>query len=91
MSGKKIDSNTTSSLHLGKTEFTHGKRAGIYARYSPDRDRDQNSTIGAQVAMYREKAQRDGISIHPNHIYVDRGIPVRASRTCRWRIDGNPW
>ena len=32
------------------------KQAGIYARYSPGRDRDQTSTIEAQVAMYREKA-----------------------------------
>ena len=32
------------------------KQAGIYARYSPGRDRDQTSTIEAQVAMCREKA-----------------------------------
>ena len=36
------------------------KQAGIYTRYSPGRDRDQNSTIKAQVAMCREKAQREG-------------------------------
>ena len=36
------------------------KQAGIYARYSPGRDRDQTSTIEAQVAMCREKAQREG-------------------------------
>ena len=34
------------------------KQAGIYARYSPGRDRDQTSTIEAQVAMCREKEQR---------------------------------
>ena len=50
------------------------KQGGIYARYSPGRDRDQTSTIEAQVAMCREKAQRDGVTIDPNHIYVDRGI-----------------
>ena len=50
------------------------KQAGIYARYSPGRDRDQTSTIEAQVAMCREKAQRDGVKIDSNHIYVDRGI-----------------
>ncbi len=32
------------------------KQGGIYARYSPGRDRDQTSTIEAQVAMYCEKA-----------------------------------
>ena len=50
------------------------KQAGIYARYSPGRDRDQTSTIEAQVAMCREKAQRDGVEIESSHIYVDRGI-----------------
>ena len=39
------------------------KQAGIYARYSPGRDRDQTSTIEAQVAMCREKAQREGVAI----------------------------
>ena len=39
------------------------KQGGIYARYSPGRDRDQTSTIEAQVAMCREKAQREGIAI----------------------------
>ena len=34
------------------------KQAGIYARYSPGQDRDQTSTIEAQVAMCREKEQR---------------------------------
>ena len=46
------------------------KQAGIYARYSPGRDRDQTSTIEAQVAMCREKAAGDGIKIDPDHIYV---------------------
>ena len=50
------------------------KQEGIYARYSPGRDRNQTSTIEAQVAMCREKAQRDGVTIDSNHIYVDRGI-----------------
>ena len=50
------------------------KQGGIYARYSPGRDRDQTSTIEAQVAMCREKAQRDGVEIDSSHIYVDRGI-----------------
>ena len=50
------------------------KQAGIYARYSPGRDRDQTSTIEAQVAMCREKAQGDGVVIDSKHIYVDRGI-----------------
>ena len=39
------------------------KQGGIYARYSPGRDRDQTSTIEAQVAMCREKAGRDGVAI----------------------------
>ena len=38
------------------------KQGGIYARYSPGRERDQTSTIEAQVAMCREKAQREGSS-----------------------------
>ena len=50
------------------------KQGGIYARYSPGRDRDQTSTIEAQVAMCREKAGRDGVAIDDAHIYVDRGI-----------------
>jgi DNA invertase Pin-like site-specific DNA recombinase len=50
------------------------KQGGIYARYSSGRDRDQTSTIDAQVAMCREKAQREGIVIDDTHIYVDRGI-----------------
>ena len=50
------------------------KQAGIYARYSPGRDRDQTSTIEAQVAMCREKAGRDGVAINSDHIYVDKGI-----------------
>ena len=32
------------------------KQAGIYTRYNPSRERDQTSTIDAQVAMCREKA-----------------------------------
>ena len=36
------------------------KQGGIYARYSPSRDRDQGSVIKAQVARCREKAQREG-------------------------------
>ena len=32
------------------------KQGGIYARYSPGRDRDQTSTIEAQVIMCCEKA-----------------------------------
>lgn len=35
------------------------KQGGIYAHYSPGRDRDQALTIEAQVAMCREKAQRE--------------------------------
>lgn len=54
------------------------KQGGIYARYSPGRDRDQTSTIEAQVAMCREKAQREGIAIDDSHIYVDRGISGRT-------------
>ena len=50
------------------------KQAGIYARYSPGRDRDQTSTIEAQVAMCREKATQDGVTVNPDHIYVDRGV-----------------
>ena len=50
------------------------KQGGIYAGYSPGRDRDQTSTIEAQVAMCREKAQREGIIIDDAHIYVDRGV-----------------
>ena len=54
------------------------KQGGIYARYSPGRDRDQTSTIEAQVSMYREKAQREGIVIDDTHIYVDRDISGRT-------------
>ena len=54
------------------------KQGGIYARYSPGRDRDQTSTIEAQVAMCREKALREGIVIDDAHIYVDRGVSGRT-------------
>ena len=54
------------------------KQGGIYARYSPGRDRDQTSTIEAQVAMCREKAQREGVAIDDAHIYVDRGVSGRT-------------
>ena len=54
------------------------KQGGIYARYSPGRDRDQTSTIEAQVAMCREKAGRDGVVIDADHIYVDRGVSDRT-------------
>ena len=54
------------------------KQGGIYARYSPGRNRDQTSTIEAQVAMCREKVQRDGIKIDSAHIYVDRGVSGRT-------------
>ncbi len=50
------------------------KQGSIYARYSPGRDRDQTSTIEAQVAMCREKAKADAITVAPDHIYVDRGV-----------------
>ena len=36
-------------------------KGDIYARYSPGRERDQTSTIEAQVAMCREQAQRSEI------------------------------
>ena len=32
------------------------KQGGIYARYSPSQDRNQTSTLEAQVAMCRENA-----------------------------------
>ena len=54
------------------------KQGGTYARYSPGRDRDQTSTIEAQVAIYREKAQREGIEIDDAHVYVDRKISGRT-------------
>ena len=54
------------------------KQGGIYARYRPGRDRDQTSTVEAQVAMCREKAQREGIAIDDVHIYVDQGISGRT-------------
>lgn len=41
------------------------KQAGIYARYSPGRDRDQTSTIEAQVAMYREKVGSQSPNLLP--------------------------
>ena len=42
------------------------KQGGIYARYSPGRERDQTSTMEAQVAMCREKAHREGVEIDPD-------------------------
>ena len=35
------------------------KQGGIYARYSPGRDRDQTSTIESHVAMCREKQEAE--------------------------------
>ena len=48
--------------------------AAIYARYSPGRDRDQTSTIEAQIAMCREKASTEGFTVDEDHIYIDRGV-----------------
>ena len=36
------------------------KQAGIYVRYSPGRDRDQTSTIEAQVAIAGRKPSARG-------------------------------
>ena len=49
-------------------------KAAIYARYSPGRDRDKTSTIEAQLAMCREKAASEGVTIDEDHIYIDRGV-----------------
>ena len=49
-------------------------KAAIYARYSPGRDREKTSTIEAQLAMCREKAAADGVTIDEDHIYIDRGV-----------------
>ena len=35
------------------------KQGSLHARYSPSRERDQTSTIETQVAMCREKVQRE--------------------------------
>ena len=50
------------------------KAAIFYARYSPGRDREKTSTIEAQLAMCREKAAADGVTIDEDHIYIDRGV-----------------
>ena len=49
-------------------------KAAIYARYSPGRNRDKSSTIEAQLAMCREKAATEGVTIDEDHAYIDRGV-----------------
>ena len=63
-----------SMVSINSTQAIQRKTAAIYARYSPGRDRDQSSTIEAQIAMCREKAQAEGVRIEENHIYIDRSI-----------------
>ena len=46
--------------------------AAIYARYSSGQDREQSSTIEAQIAMCKEKALANGWEV--DNIYVDRAI-----------------
>ena len=64
-------------------------QGSIYARYSLGRDRDQTSTIEVQDTKYREKAQRDGVAIDPDHIYVDRDLSgasvVDMQMADRWK------
>ena len=62
------------------------KQDGIYARYSPGRDRDQASAIEVQDTIYREKAQRDGAAIDSNHIYV---MPKRYWRNVGLWLDSS--
>ncbi len=38
-------------------------KAAIYARFSPGADREKSSTIEAQIAMCRQKAEADGFSV----------------------------
>ena len=48
--------------------------AAVYARYSSGQDREQSSTIEAQIAMCKEKALANGWEVDSDHIYVDRAI-----------------
>lgn len=62
------------------------KNAAIYARYSPGRDRDQTSTIEAQIAMCREKAAAEGLTIDEQHIYIDRAISGASLRRPAFQV-----
>jgi len=46
----------------------------IYARYSPGVQREKSSTIEAQVAMCRQKAQAENVVIVEEHIYQDHNV-----------------
>ena len=48
--------------------------AAIYARYSSGQDREQSSTIEAQIAMCKEKALANGWEVDSDNIYVDRAV-----------------
>ena len=46
--------------------------AAVYARYSSGQDREQSSTIEAQIAMCKEKALANGWEVDSDHIYICR-------------------
>ena len=46
----------------------------IYARYSPGVEREKSSTIEAQIAMCRQKAQTEDVVIVEEHIYQDHNV-----------------
>ena len=46
----------------------------IYSRFSPGVQREKSSTIEAQVAMCRQKAQAENVVIVEEHIYQDHNV-----------------
>ena len=50
------------------------KTGAIYARDSPGKGREKSTTIEAQMAMCRQMATQDQVSIDDSHIYIDCGL-----------------
>ena len=54
-------------------------KAAIYARFSPGADREKSSTIEAQIAMCRQKAEADGFSVDEEDIYIDSSVSAAST------------
>ena len=54
-------------------------KAAIYARFSPGADREKSSTIEAQIAMCRQKAEADGFSVDETDIYIDSSVSAAST------------
>ena len=57
------------------------RKAAIYARYSEGEGRDKSTTIDNQIAMCKEKALKEGLSVVDEHVYVDQKVSASSVNT----------